>query len=220
MNRPMLVAAHFVLSWSWLALPSVSHAQSAAPAVRDNGPAPAVTARSDAKSDAKADTKSDAKADTKAEIKADAKADARKPQVRTYSSVTVVSDPAQVPRLPLPNRLAGEPRESVRALRQEIQEMRRSLRQERPDKSETAAPSGVARPEGVRREKAGAQPSPGSAAEPKPSAGTDRPAAGALSSEPTSREPREAPARRERETRDPDAGRMRPLFDGRPRSTL
>ena len=212
----MLVAARCVLGWSWLALPSVSYAQSAAPGVRESGSAAAVTARSDGKPETKPETKPDAKA----EIKADAKADAKKPQVRTYSSVTVVSDPAQVPRLPLPNRPAAEPRESVRALRQEIQEMRRSLRHERSDKNETAAPSGVARSEGVRREKAAAQPSPGSATEPTPSAGTERPAAGALSSEPASREPREAPVRREREPRDPDAGRMRPLCDGRPRSTL
>ena len=47
------------------------------------------------------------------------------PIVRTYSSVTVVSDPAQVPRLPAPARPTSD---AVRALRGDIQEMRRDLR--------------------------------------------------------------------------------------------
>ena len=70
--------------------------------------------------------------DNKSSDRIEAKPGDKKPQVRTYTSVTVVSDPTQIPRLPLPNRPPPEGRENVRALRQEIQEMRRSLRQDRP----------------------------------------------------------------------------------------
>ncbi len=80
----------------------------------------------------------------------------RKPQVRTYSSVTVVSDPSQAPRLPRtviprPQReergeatREGVHSEQVRELREEIKEVRRGLREfERNGKGEQAAAGGA-----------------------------------------------------------------------------
>jgi hypothetical protein len=88
----------------------------------------------------------------------------RKPQVRTYSSVTVVSDPAQAPRLPVraqapvierpqredrheagnENRREQSRADSMRELRQEIKEMRRDLRdaeRERREQPRAGAPA-------------------------------------------------------------------------------
>jgi hypothetical protein len=94
---------------------------------------------------------------------------AKRPQVRTYTSVTVVSDPSQAPRLPsrMPPRELGDrpPRtdrpeatrerpEAVRELRQEIQEMRRGLREsdrsERTDRSEREQRSAATHPDATR----------------------------------------------------------------------
>lgn len=65
------------------------------------------------------------------EAAAEARPEGKRPQVRTYTSVMVVDDPAKVPRLPTPSREASDRRESVRELRREINEMRRDLRKER-----------------------------------------------------------------------------------------
>lgn len=65
------------------------------------------------------------------EAAAEARPEGKRPQVRTYTSVMVVDDPAKVPRLPTPSREAADRRESVRELRREINEMRRDLRKER-----------------------------------------------------------------------------------------
>ena len=182
----------------WLALLSVAQAQTAVTSAQDSKPASAA-----------------APGDSKADIKAEAKASAseKKPQVRTYGSVTVVSDPAQVPRLPLPGRPAPEPRENVRALRQEIQELRRSLRHERPEAADVRSAAVPARPETVR---------PGTASGPvsadEASKHDDRPRPDRAGTERPRHEPRDVLAGpHEREDRQPDGSRLRPPLDGRPR---
>lgn len=80
------------------------------------------------------------------------------PQVRTYSSVTVVTDPAHAPPLPVRPREAGTPkpersvpearrgeeglRESVQKLRGEIQELRKEMLQERRERRDEKSPAG------------------------------------------------------------------------------
>lgn len=93
------------------------------------------------------------------------------PQVRTYTSVTVVSDPSQAPRLP--SRVAdvkserpsreerGEVKKDrvreneVRELRQEVKELRRDLRESVRDGRENAA-----RPTPSQRQPAHERPGP------------------------------------------------------------
>lgn len=182
----------------WLALLSVAHAQTPATSAQDSKPASAA-----------------ASGDGTSDIKAEAKASAgdKKPQVRTYGSVTVVSDPAQVPRLPLPGRPAPEPRENVRALRQEIQELRRSLRHERPEAADGRSQTVPARSDAVRP---GTATGPAAAAE--ASKRDERPRSDHAGSERPRHEPRDVAAgQREREDRQPDGSRLRPMLDGRPR---
>jgi hypothetical protein len=192
---------------SWLALSSVAYGQAAPASPTEQKPDPVRTAASEIRS----------------EIKAEAKAIDKKPQVRTYSSVTVVSDPAQVPRLPLPRRPVAEPRESARALREEIQEMRRSLRQDRPGAAD-ASGAAMARPDATRVQ--GTPSTQQTAADPGAGSGARqglRPR-GPAGDEPGAKDGRDAPdsqvGRRERERRDPDVRRQRSAQDGdRPRPT-
>lgn len=183
---------------SWLALLSVAQAQTAATSAQDSKPASAA-----------------ASGDGTSDIKAEAKASAgdKKPQVRTYGSVTVVSDPAQVPRLPLPGRPAPEPRENVRALRQEIQELRRSLRHERPAAADVRSATVPTRPETVRSGTATGPTAADEASKPD-----ERPRPDRTGTERPRHEPRDGVAGpHEREDRQPDGSRLRPLLDGRPR---
>lgn len=73
----------------------------------------------------------EARREPAAEPRPDTRPDGKKPQVRTYTSVMVVDDPAKIPRLPTPSRGPTEMRENVRELRREIQDLRRELRRER-----------------------------------------------------------------------------------------
>lgn len=208
MTRPSLAPWTLGLGASLVAL-SLSgpvHAQATATNSGD-GKSAAQQAGSDGKN-----TAPPAGGDAKAPDRPEAKSVDKKPQVRTYTSVTVVSDPTQIPRLPLPSRSTSEGRENVRALRQEIQEMRRSLRQDRPGVTDVRVGPGASPQDAPRRapsaEKAPAGPNsgPGSPADKDPAS-----RANGLGNRPAL-DGRQGPTSRpELDRRDPDTGRPRAI---------
>ncbi|HNN93076.1 MAG TPA: hypothetical protein PKI03_12440 [Pseudomonadota bacterium] len=111
------------------------------------------------------------------EAAAEARPDGKRPQVRTYTSVMVVDDPAKVPRLPTPSREAADRRESVRELRREINDLRRDLRKDREGPAGAGHPPEAGGPVRDGRPATPARTSPpgGDASRAGGAAGPDRP---------------------------------------------